>query len=75
MITKITSISIINTSVGDRVAYTYTTLDHEGKIYKENVKGDFVAFNKEVLDHVVAIKEYVKENKINKELNKTEEDK
>lgn len=65
-INRLTGVALITTGEGERVSFTYSTLDSEGNVISANNKGSFVAMNEELQKHIIAIKEYVNINKLSK---------
>lgn len=46
MIKKLTSFMKLSTGEGDRIAFTYSTIDTEsGKVLSQNEKGNFLIFD------------------------------
>lgn len=65
-INKLTGVSLLITGEGDRVAYTYSILDEEGNLTSNNNKGNFIALDPELIEHIQAIRDYVRINKLSK---------
>lgn len=63
---RLTGIAIITTGEGERISFTFTTLDSEGNIISTNNKGSFIVMSDELQEHVTAIKNYVNTNKLSK---------
>lgn len=63
---RLTGIAIITTGEGERISFTFTTLDSEGNIISTNNKGSFIVMNDELQEHITAIKNYVNTNKLSK---------
>ncbi len=65
-IKKLTSFMKLSTGEGDRIAFTYSTIDTDsGKVMSQNEKGNFLIFNDELAGHVAEIEKYIKENQLN----------
>ncbi|WP_251861035.1 hypothetical protein [Clostridium sp. Marseille-Q2269] len=61
----LTGIAIVNRSEGKRIAYTCSNVNEiTGEIIEDNIKKSFIALNTDLLEHVKALEDYVKENKI-----------
>lgn len=63
---RLTGVALITTGEGERVSFTYSTLDSEGNVISANNKGSFIAMSTELQTHIAAIKEYVNVNKLSK---------
>ena len=57
---KVTSFTHLITGEGDRIAFTYSEMDTQGAIVSQNNKKNFVVTDKDVIDHINAIKSYIK---------------
>lgn len=65
-IKRLTSFLKLSTGEGDRIVYSYSTIDTDtGKVISQNEKGNFVVLNDEVATHISAIEGYIKENMLN----------
>lgn len=64
---RLTGIAIITTGEGERISFTFTTLDSEGNIISTNNKGSFIVMSDELQEHITAIKNYVNTNKLSKQ--------
>ncbi len=58
---KLTSFTHLTTGEGDRIAYTYSEIDGSGNITSQNNKGNFVAVDSELIDHINGIKKFIQE--------------
>ena len=58
---KLTSLSILNTGEGDRIAFTYSEVSETGEIIAQNKKGNFLIMNEELREHANAIRNYINE--------------
>lgn len=65
-INRLTGIALMTTGEGDRVAYTYSVIDEEGNLISPNNKGNFIALDAELINHIQAIREFVNTNKLSK---------
>ena len=56
---------VINVNGGDRISYTYNDInDDTGELISDNNKKNFYAVDEELLSHVNAIRDYIKNNKL-----------
>lgn len=65
-INRLTGVALLTTGEGDRVSFTYSSLDSEGNVISSNNKGSFVAMDSELAAHIQAIRDYVNTNKLSK---------
>ena len=65
-INRLTGVALITTGEGERVSFTYSTLDSEGNVTSANNKSSFIVMNDELQAHITAIKDYVNTNKLSK---------
>ena len=65
-INRLTGIALMTTGEGDRVAYTYSIIDEEGNLISPNNKGNFIALDTELINHIQAIRDFVNTNKLSK---------
>lgn len=65
-INKLTGIALMTTGEGDRIAYTYSVIDEEGNLISPNNKGNFIALDAELINHIQAIRDFVNTNKLSK---------
>lgn len=66
MIKKLTSFMKLSTGEGDRIAFTYSTIDTEsGKVLSQNEKGNFLIFDEGLSTNVKAIETYINKNQLN----------
>jgi hypothetical protein len=57
---------ILNVDGGDRVTYTYNEIDgNTGEIISRNNKGNFYVVDDELKGHIDAIRDFIKDNKLN----------
>lgn len=65
-IKKLTSFMKLSTGEGDRIAFTYSTIDTEsGKVLSQNEKGNFLIFDEGLFANVKAIEDYINKNQLN----------
>lgn len=65
-INRLTGIALLTTGEGDRIAYTYSVIDDEGNLISPNNKGNFIALDAELINHIQAIRDFVNANKLSK---------
>lgn len=56
---KVTSFTHLITGEGSRIAFTYSELDSDGNLISQNNKGNFVAMDEKLLEHINAINNYI----------------
>jgi hypothetical protein len=57
---------VLNIDGGDRVSYTYNEIDdNTGEPIRRNNKGNFYVVDDELKGHIDAIRNFVKDNKLN----------
>lgn len=62
---QLSSFLVLNVNGGDRVSYTYDTLNDEtGEIVGDNSKESFFVVDEELRGHINAIRAYIRENKL-----------
>nr|DAG99048.1 MAG TPA: hypothetical protein [Herelleviridae sp.] len=65
-IKKLTSFMKLSTGEGDRIAFTYSTIDTEsGKVLSQNEKGNFLIFDEGLSENIKAIEDYINKNQLN----------
>ena len=65
-IKKLTSFMKLSTGEGDRIAFTYSTIDTEsGKVLSQNEKGNFLIFDDGLSANIKAIGDYINKNQLN----------
>ena len=63
---QLSSFMALNIDGGDRVTYTYNDIDdNTGEPISRNNKGNFYVVNDELRDHIKAIRDFIKDNKLN----------
>ena len=64
-IKQLSSFLALNVGGGDRVSYTYDEIDADsGELVDGNVKGSFFALDRDLLAHLNAVRDYIRENKL-----------
>ena len=63
---RLTGIALMTTGEGDRIAYTYSVIDEEGNLISPNNKGNFIALDAELINHIQAIRDFINTNKLSK---------
>lgn len=62
---QLSSFLVLNVNGGDRVSFTYDTLDDEtGEIVGDNSKESFFVVDEELRGHINAIREFIREHKL-----------
>ena len=62
---QLSSFMVLNVDGGDRVSYTYDEIDSEnGEPISKNNKKNFYAVTLEIKEHIEAVREYIRENKL-----------
>ena len=64
MTRQLSSFMVINADGGDRVTFTYSEVDDEGVVISSNNKKSFFALDDSLLDHINAIREFIKTNRL-----------
>ena len=63
---RLSSFMALNINGGDRISYTYDVIDDEtGEPISTNNKGSFYVVDDELDAHIEAIRNYIRENKLN----------
>lgn len=63
---QLSSFMILNIGGGDRVTYTYDEInDSTGEPISRNNKGNFYVVDDELREHIKAIRDFIKDNKLN----------
>lgn len=58
-IKRITSFTHLITGEGDRISFTYSEMDENGTLIKQNNRGNFVVVDEGILNHINAINDYI----------------
>lgn len=62
---QLSSFMVLNINGGNRVSYTYEEIDDlTGDPIKKNNKKSFYAVDPDLIPHIVAIQEYIQNNKL-----------
>lgn len=65
---QLSSYMVLNIDGGDRVSYTYNEIDDiTGEPISQNNKGNFWVVDEELKEHIEAIRNYIKKNKLTEE--------
>ena len=63
---QLSSFMVLNIDGGDRVTYTYNEInDSTGEPISRNNKRNFYVVDDELSEHIKAIRDYIKDNKLN----------
>lgn len=63
---QLSSFMVLNIGGGDRVTYTYDEInDSTGEPISRNNKGNFYVVDDELWEHIKAIRDFIKDNKLN----------
>lgn len=61
MLKILTGFAVVKDTVGDRISYTYTTVDDQGNILDSNKKESFVVLDLEIKELVEQLESKIKE--------------
>lgn len=62
---QLSSFMALNVNGGDRISYTYDTIDPvTGEVIGSNTKESFFVVDEELRGHVEAVRDYIRENKL-----------
>ena len=62
---QLSSFLVLNVNGGDRVSFTYDTLDDTtGEIIGDNTKESFFVVDETLRGHIEAIRDYIREHKL-----------
>jgi len=62
---QLSSFLALNVNGGDRVSFTYDEIDsNSGEVTNANVKESFFVVDEELREHINAIRDYIRENKL-----------
>ena len=62
---QLSSFLALSVNGGDRISYTYDTIDPAtGDVIDSNTKESFFVVDEELREHVEAIRDYIRENKL-----------
>lgn len=63
---QLSSFMVLNIDGGDRVTYTYNEInDSTGEPISRNNKDNFYVVDDELREHIKAIRDFIKDNKLN----------
>ena len=63
---QLSSFMVLNIDGGDRVTYTYNDIDDStGEPISRNNKGNFFVVDDKLREHIKAIRDFIKNNKLN----------
>lgn len=63
----LSSFMSLNVEGGERISYTYINLDQGGNMIESPVKESFYVVDPELKEHIEAIREYIRTNKLTEE--------
>lgn len=58
----LTSYTKFTTGEGERVTFTYSEVSDKGELISQNNRGNFIAIDSELLEHLKAIDVYISNN-------------
>lgn len=61
---KVTSFTSHMTAEGQRISYTYSEIDGEGNLLRQNIRENFVVVDEEILKCIEAINNYILNTKL-----------
>lgn len=62
---QLSSFMVLNVDGGDRISYAYNEVDERtGGFISQNNIGNFIVLNNELEGHINAIREYIRQNKL-----------
>lgn len=61
---KVTSFSNFITGEGERIAYTYSEMEDNGRLISQNNKGTFVALDPELIEKIQWVRQYIEGNNL-----------
>ena len=62
---QLSSFLALNVNGGDRVSFTYDEIDsNSGEVTNANVTESFFVVDEELREHINAIRDYIRENKL-----------
>lgn len=65
---QLSSFMVLNVNGGDRVSYTFNSIDdNSGEVKEGNAKDSFFVVDSKVKSHIEAIRKYIRENKLTEE--------
>jgi len=61
----LSSYLVLSVNGGDRISYTYDEVDDTtGDLQRTNEKSNFIVVDESLREHINAIREYIRENKL-----------
>lgn len=63
----LTSFTKFTTGEGERVSFTFSEVSERGELVNANNKGNFIVMDDELLSHLQAVDNYIKENYLTEE--------
>ena len=63
----LTSFTKFTTGEGERVSFTFSEVSERGELVNANNKGNFIVMDDELLSHLQAVDNYIKENYLKEE--------
>ena len=63
----LTSFTKFKSGEGERVSFTFSEVSEKGELLNPNVKGNFIVMSDELLSHLKAVDDYIKENYLTEE--------
>lgn len=62
---QLSSFMVLNIDGGDRVSFTYNEVNADtGELISQNNKKNFIAIDRELLEHINAIRDFIRTNKL-----------
>lgn len=62
---QLSSFMVLNVNGGDRISYTYDEIDEDtGNLLSSNNKESFYSVNQEIDEHINAIRNFIRSNKL-----------
>ena len=63
----LTSFTKFTTGEGERVSFTFSEVSEKGQLVDQNNKGNFIVMDDELLSHLQAVDNYIRENYLKEE--------
>ncbi len=62
---QLSSFLVLNVNGGDRVSFTYDTIDpNTGELAESNAKGSFFVVDEALRGHIEAVRQFIRDNKL-----------
>lgn len=61
---QLSSFMVLNLDGGDRVSFTYDVIDEKGTPTSTNNKAHFYVVDEEIKNHINAIRDHIRENRL-----------